>query len=668
MRLSIARVLLGLLAAIGLASGGATLYGALSMRQATATLDSLNQGGLAPMVHLKALSDAYAVNIVYTAHKARNGGLDWAASATSLAESEALIATAWAAIQRMPLTPAAAPLLLEARSRKAAADQVATDLARIFAGQDRAGLDALVLQRLYPAIDPLTAAIGSILDAQIATAGTKVAEAQARGEVATLAAYGLGATVVVLLTLACFLIIHRVTRPIAALTEATRSMAGGDLAVAVPGGERHDELGEMARAVIVCRDSLREAEVERRQQAESEQAAIQARAEALRGMAEMVESRTADAVAEVARQMERLSDGATAMAASADSIAFESANVANSAEEARANIGAVAAATEELGASIREIAQQVAGASQATQRATDRGEQGRQQIDTLAQEVEKIGGVARLIAGIAGQTNLLALNATIEAARAGEAGKGFAVVASEVKALAGQTARATEEIARQVAEVAAATKGAVSIVRDMADAVAEVDHAASAIAAAMEEQSAATQEIARAVAETASATKDVSAAIAAVAADSTDSGRLAGSVRGIAGEAQASVADLRGVLVRVVREAAPEVNRREHPRYSLDMAVTILGAGSGAIVASLHDLSLGGCSLGRSQANPPPGQKVTLRFDDGRLKGLMLAAEVQPPAEGIPRVRLRFIDPEAAQVARLRAALEAVERDAAQAA
>ena len=104
----------------------------------------------------------------------------------------------------------------------------------------------------------------------------------------------------------------------------------------------------------------------------------------------------------------------------------------------------------------------------------------------MAAAADRVGDVVRLITDIASRTNLLALNATIEAARAGEAGKGFAVVAGEVKALATQTAKATDEIATQITAIRATTGEAVSAVRDVTASIGEVNEVATAIAAAVE--------------------------------------------------------------------------------------------------------------------------------------------------------------------------------------
>jgi len=453
-----------------------------------------------------------------------------------------------------------------------------------------------------------------------------------------------------------FVIARSVSHPIRALTTVTTRLSAGDLAVHVPGTERGDETGALARAVAVFQEGLRAAEAARDAAAAARMAAEAERAASLRAMADRVESEGGAAVDAVARQMEAMAADATAMAVSAESVAADSTSVSDAAGEAQRNINTVAAATEQLGASIREITQQINGATQATGLAAQRGADGRERIAVLSQEVERIGGVARVIADIAGQTNLLALNATIEAARAGEAGKGFAVVASEVKQLAAQTAKATEEIARQVQEVTTATEGAVAIVRDMADAVAQVDQAAAAIAAAMEEQSAATQEIARAVAETSAAANQVAESIGAVSGEATENGARAAHMRSGADSARKAVAELRRTIIRVLREAAPEVQRRLQLRVPVDIPVR-LGGTAEAGPWRLYDLSAGGCSLREDSPKLAVGTVVTIS-GDGPLSGLSIAARVaaSPPQE--PRLRLRFEAKDPATIARLEAAIE----------
>ena len=157
----------------------------------------------------------------------------------------------------------------------------------------------------------------------------------------------------------------------------------------------------------------------------------------------------------------------------------------------------MAAAAEELTASIGEISRQVAQSSKITGKAVEDAKRTDAIVQALAEGAEKIGAVVGLITDIASQTNLLALNATIEAARAGDAGKGFAVVASEVKNLANQTGRATEEIDAQITQIQSATQEAVEAIGGISATIEEVSTIATAIAAAVEQQGAATAEIAR---------------------------------------------------------------------------------------------------------------------------------------------------------------------------
>jgi methyl-accepting chemotaxis protein len=187
-----------------------------------------------------------------------------------------------------------------------------------------------------------------------------------------------------------------------------------------------------------------------------------------------------------------------------------------SAERAREETGKVAAAAEELTSTVAAVSEQIRhSATIAAQAVSDAG-----RTDAIVQGLsgaaEKIGDVVKLITAIAGQTNLLALNATIEAARAGEAGKGFAVVASEVKALATQTAKATEEISRQVQEIRSTSTEAVAAIQGIAQVVQRIDSIAAEAAGAIEQQGAATREIAQGIAAAAEGTTAVAGAVAKV--------------------------------------------------------------------------------------------------------------------------------------------------------
>jgi methyl-accepting chemotaxis protein len=224
------------------------------------------------------------------------------------------------------------------------------------------------------------------------------------------------------------------------------------------------------------------------------------------------------------------------MSETADRTSRQSMAVSHSADQTSADVQTVATATEELTASIGEIGRQVTESSQIASRAVDGAKATDATVQKLAADAEAIGEVIRLINDIASQTNLLALNATIEAARAGDAGRGFAVVASEVKALANETAKATEDIAGRVARVKDATGAAIAAIQAIASTIGEMDRTASAIASAVEEQGAATQEISRNVQHAAQGTQEVTHSIGEVREAATDAGAAATHVLGAATE------------------------------------------------------------------------------------------------------------------------------------
>ena len=198
--------------------------------------------------------------------------------------------------------------------------------------------------------------------------------------------------------------------------------------------------------------------------------------------------------------------------------------VANASEDASNNVQSVASATEELASSVREISAQVQESNRIAASAVKQADETDSRINALSQAANRIGDVIKLITSVAEQTNLLALNATIEAARAGEAGRGFAVVAQEVKALAAQTAKATDEIGIQIAGMQTATQEAVGSIKMISSTIGKISEITSAISAAIEEQGAATQEISGNIQRTADGTSQVAGTIAEVSHGANQTG------------------------------------------------------------------------------------------------------------------------------------------------
>jgi methyl-accepting chemotaxis protein len=259
-------------------------------------------------------------------------------------------------------------------------------------------------------------------------------------------------------------------------------------------------------------------------------AALDDRRKAISDVAAKLETGIGSIVTALADHAADLQTTAQSMASTVEETSRQAVSVSAASEQASQNVETVAAATEQLSASVKEIAHQVAQSSLLVGTAVAQANRSNEQVQGLATTAKKIGAVVKIISGIAAQTNLLALNATIEAARAGEAGKGFAVVASEVKALADQTAKATEDIATQIKAIQEETESSAQSIRGIADAIEKVNETAHAISAAVEQQGAATQEIARNISQAASGTQDVSVNINGVRQSAEQSGMAASRV------------------------------------------------------------------------------------------------------------------------------------------
>ncbi|MGX9965292.1 methyl-accepting chemotaxis protein [Roseomonas sp. F4] len=342
------------------------------------------------------------------------------------------------------------------------------------------------------------------------------------------------AAAILALTLALSLVasvvlLRRLARPVGALNLAVGRLVAGDLATPVPMPRQPDELRSMAEALEALREGAARAEALRAERATQQKAQLE-RAESVATLCRGFEAGVAGALQDLGGAGARLQGAAGQMREQAGRSGQQATSASSSAEIAMDSVNTVAAATEQLGASIREITARVQGSAQEARQVSAEAERTEGVVQNLASAASRIGEVVGLIRRIAGQTNLLALNATIEAARAGEAGKGFAVVASEVKNLAVETAKATDGIATLVQEIGTATQAAVQATRSIAQGIMGIDGSATAIAAAVEQQSAATQEIARSVQLAATSTQEVTGTIGLVANDSQMTGVAADTV------------------------------------------------------------------------------------------------------------------------------------------
>lgn len=333
-----------------------------------------------------------------------------------------------------------------------------------------------------------------------------------------------------------------ISRRITGLSQRMDRLAAQDTGVAIPYVADGDEIGGMARAVQVFKDSMVEnarVAAERAQEQESRNAKAERVARAVSGF----EATIGTVMTEVTSASGQVDGTAQALArGSADAVSVVD-GATRSATEASSNVQTVASAAEELTSSIREISGQVSRSSEIARQSVDQARETNGLMEGLATSAAQIGAVLGLITDIADKTNLLALNATIEAARAGDAGKGFAVVASEVKTLANQTARATEEIRDQIKAIQDGTTQAVAAIREIARVIGTMDEISGSIAAAIEEQGAATQEIARNVQQASEGTRGVLDQVTTLREDvgmnQTRAGDLAQASEALATSAQA---------------------------------------------------------------------------------------------------------------------------------
>jgi methyl-accepting chemotaxis protein len=395
----------------------------------------------------------------------------------------------------------------------------------------------VVRERGLPAASAIESALGDLIEVTKKLASTATNDFQSTMTQSSRIGLGAGLVVVLLLIGSAVFSVFNIARPIAKIGAVLLELANGNKAVEIPYTDRGDEVGDNAGAAKTFKDNLLRIEKMEAEQKEGEVRAAAQRKADMHKLANDFQTAVGNIVETVSSASTELEAAASTLTKTAETTQSLSTTVAAASEEASANVNSVASASEELAGSVNEIARQVQESSKIAKEAVQQAQKTDARIAELSQAAGRIGDVVKLITSVAEQTNLLALNATIEAARAGEAGRGFAVVASEVKALAGQTAKATEEISSQIAGMQAATQDSVTAIKEIGGTIGRISEIAAAIAAAVEEQGAATQEISRNVQQAAQGT-------AQVASNITDVNRGAGETGSASSQVLASAQSL----------------------------------------------------------------------------------------------------------------------------
>ena len=318
-----------------------------------------------------------------------------------------------------------------------------------------------------------------------------------------------------------------IARPLARLTLAMRGLAAGDTSIHVPASGRDDEVGAMSRALQIFRNAMIDTQRLRDEQRDERRRAEQERASLMSSMADRFEAIVGEIVQAVSTSASDMQTSAASLLELAEWTTQEVQSVAGTTKTASTSMREIAGGTRQLSDSVGEINMRVTYSADVAHQAVAEADRTTGAVEGLSTTVRRIGAIVALINDVARQTNLLALNATIEAARAGEAGRGFAVVAAEVKALADQTARATEDIRRQIEAMQAAAMNSVAGIAGISQTIGEMARVTSEVAAAVEAQGGATRDMMQGTETAARATAAVSTQLEKVSEGAVTTGAAA---------------------------------------------------------------------------------------------------------------------------------------------
>jgi aerotaxis receptor len=505
------------------------LLGGVSVQRTSSEMHAIYYQRLVPLTQLLDVNNRMQQNslVLYKAAAEGRAGIRSDHATRTVTANVAAITSLWseflAAAQTADMKALADTYV---RNRRAFVEQGLTPALRLL----EAGKFDELEQHLAGTVDPLFTAAKGDAESMVALLVNQAKGDFDRAE----RVYRISVAVTAIATIAGVLLggmlgvmtIRAVGRPLRHLNDLMAMIAKGEFNSRVF-IDRDDEAGTALRNLQAMQAKLGYDRVE---QAEMERRAISEKKAAMRALADEFQGAVGGIVNTVSSASTELEAAASTLTRTAETTQHLSTSVAAASEQASTNVQSVASATEEMASSVIEISRQVQESTQIARNAVRQAEETNARINQLSQAAARIGDVIKLITSVAEQTNLLALNATIEAARAGEAGRGFAVVASEVKALAAQTANATDEIGTQIASMQSATQESVAAITAISRTIDRISEIAAAIATSVEQQGAATQEISRNVQQAAHGTAEVAGRISEVSQGAGETGSASAQV------------------------------------------------------------------------------------------------------------------------------------------
>ncbi len=458
---------IGLLCAALVAMGGGSVA---ALRGTVHGLEVVYSQRVVPLNQIKAISDAYAVNIALAGHDVRDGNLTFETGVGAIDAARDIVREKWRAFVARPLGSEERALVREIGPAMATADAAVAELRSIMERNDKAALNEFMINKLNPAIAPLSDALDRLDALEVDLAKRDYTRGERVYERLTLAAIVVTVAVTLFAILLGAKLGRAVTRPLASALRVALAVAAGDLGVRVPVGA-NDEFGRLLEALARMRDDL------------------------------------AGAVSSIQDAADHVSTGSREIARGNSDLSARTEQQASTLEETASSMEALTAMVRRNAESARQASTLAGGASEVAERGGEAVGEVVRTMDGIAESSRRIGDITALIDSIAFQTNILALNAAVEAARAGEQGRGFAVVASEVRGLAQRSAAAAHEIKSLIENSVARTAdgsrivaGAGQTMQEIVASVARVREIIGTITTGSEEQLTGIEQVGQAVA------------------------------------------------------------------------------------------------------------------------------------------------------------------------